>query len=219
MATSCHHFLCYNNIIEEDDDTLPSSSFSLQHHLRRRRWQCAIVFFFSNTKKKKHKKKQQKKIQEKGRSLPSSFCSALSLLALTSTLLFQMFSPSIFFFSSKRKEKNKKETIEKKRNAEKGESFPSSSHSTLSFLAPASTFPLLPFYFKRFLLASSCSQAEEKKKKQRKENHKEKKKCREGRELSLSSDYALSLLALASTLLLLPFYFKHFILTSSSSQA
>jgi hypothetical protein len=39
--------------------------------------------------------------------------------------------------------------------------------------------PLLPFCFKRFLLASSSSQVEKKKKKKRK-----KKKCKKGRELS-----------------------------------
>jgi hypothetical protein len=36
--------------------------------------------------------------------------------------------------------------------------------------------PLLPFCFKRFLLASSSSQAKEKKRKQTKENHREEKK-------------------------------------------
>jgi hypothetical protein len=50
------------------------------------------------------------------------------------------------------------------KNAEKGKSFPSSSHSTLSFLGPTFALPLMPFYFKHFLLASSSSQAEEKKK-------------------------------------------------------
>jgi len=41
-----------------------------------------------------------------------------------------------------------KKTMEKKKYAKKGGSLPSSSHSALSFLAPASTFLLLPFRFK-----------------------------------------------------------------------
>jgi len=44
--------------------------------------------------------------------IPLSSHSALSLLALASTLVFQMFSLDIFFFSNKRKEK--------KRNVEEG---------------------------------------------------------------------------------------------------
>jgi hypothetical protein len=61
--------------------------------------------------------------------------------------LFQTLSRGIFFFSSRRKEKKtkKKKTIEKKRNVEKGRSFPSSFRSTFSFFALASALPLLPF--------------------------------------------------------------------------
>jgi hypothetical protein len=46
-------------------------------------------------------------------------------------------------------------------------------------LAPASTFPLLPFCFKCFLLAASYSQTKEEEK-----NHGEEKKCKEGKEFS-----------------------------------
>jgi hypothetical protein len=70
------------------------------------------------------------------------------------------------------KRKGKKKTIEKKRNEEKGRSFPSSSHSALSFLAPAFALPLVPFCFKCFLTACSSFQVEKGKKKQRKKNHK-----------------------------------------------
>ncbi len=119
MATSCHRFLRCNNITEEDDDTLPSFSSSLQHHQRRRRWQCAIFFFFSNTKKTKHTKKQQKKNQEKGRNLPSSSRFALSFLAPTSTLLFQMFS-LLASFSSQTKEKKRKKNHREEKKCREG---------------------------------------------------------------------------------------------------
>jgi hypothetical protein len=78
------------------------------------------------------------------------------------------FSWHLFLLEQKKKKIKKKKTIEKKINAKKGGNFPSSFQSAFSFLAPAYTFPLLPFYFKRFLLAPSFSQAEEKKRKQRK---------------------------------------------------
>jgi flagellar biosynthesis component FlhA len=81
-------------------------------------------------------------------------------LAFVSTLLFQLLSPSIFFFSNRRKEEKNKEkkTVEKKRNAKKGRSFPSSLCFAFSFLALVSAFPLLSFCFKRFLLAFSYFQ-------------------------------------------------------------
>jgi hypothetical protein len=61
---------------------------------------------------------------------------------LTFALLFQTICPSIFFFSSRKKEK---QNAKKKIYTEKGGSFPLSSHSTLSLLAP-----VLPFYFEQF---------------------------------------------------------------------
>jgi hypothetical protein len=62
------------------------------------------IFLFSKrrTEEKKHRAKQN---GEKGGSFPSSSCYALSRLAPISTLLFQTLFPSIFFFSSRRKEK------------------------------------------------------------------------------------------------------------------
>ncbi len=53
----------------------------------------------------------------------------------TFALLFQTFSPGIFFFSSRRKEKK---NTKKKIYVKKGGSFPLSSHSTVSLLALAS---------------------------------------------------------------------------------
>jgi len=73
-------------------------------------------------------------------------------------------------------------------------------------LALASTFLLLPFCFKRFLLTSSSSQAEEKKKKAKKKN------AEKGRSLPSSFHFALSFLAPTFGLLFLPFRFKHFLL-------
>jgi len=98
---------------------------------------------------KTHKKTTKTENKKKGGILPSSSRFALSLLVATSTLLFQTLSPNIFFFSSKRKEKK---TIKKKRNVEKGRSFPSSSHFTLSIFAficarLGQTFSLSIFFF------------------------------------------------------------------------
>jgi len=72
----------------------------------------ASSYFQAEEKKKNHK---EEKNAEKGGSFPSNSRSTLSLLAPTSTLLFQTLSLSIFFFSSIRKgKKEKKKTIEKK---------------------------------------------------------------------------------------------------------
>jgi hypothetical protein len=68
----------------------------------------------------------------------------------TSTLLFQTLSFSIFFFSSRRKEKK---NHREEKNAKKRGSFPLSSHYALSLLVPTCTLSLLPFYYKRFLIA------------------------------------------------------------------
>jgi hypothetical protein len=90
--------------------------------------------------------------------LPSRFCTSVSN-----------------DFSSQKKthtHTQRKKTIKKKKYAEKGESSPSSSRFTLSLLAPAYAFPLLHFRFKRFLLASSSSQAKEEKKHTQKEKKK-----------------------------------------------
>ncbi len=152
MVTSYHRLLRCNKTTKEDDNTLPSSSYSLQHHHKRSWHHIVVIFFFSNTKKIKHTTQKPRK----GSELTFKLSLCPSLLVFASTLLFQTLSPDIFFFSSRRKKKQRKKNIEKK-NAEKGGSLPSSSHSTLSLLAFASTLPLLPFCFKRFLLASSSS--------------------------------------------------------------
>jgi len=73
-----------------------------------------IFFFSSKRKEKKHKGKktiEKKKYVEKGRSLPSSFCSTFSFLALAFSLPFQALSLDISFFSNKRK----KNTTRKKK--------------------------------------------------------------------------------------------------------
>jgi hypothetical protein len=56
----------------------------------------------------------------------------------------------------------------------KGGSLPSSSCFALSLLALISAFSFLHFYFKRFFLVFSFSQAKKKKKK----THREEKKCK-----------------------------------------
>jgi hypothetical protein len=75
--------------------------------------------------KKRKKIIEEKKNVEKGGSLPSSSCFALSLLAPVFNLMFlpfrfKHFFLGIFFISSKRKERKtqRKKTIEKKKNVE-----------------------------------------------------------------------------------------------------
>jgi hypothetical protein len=154
--------------LEENDGTLPSSFSSLQHHHKKIRQHIAVVFFFSNIEKTKHTKKQPKKL---GRSLPSSSRSALSLLAIASTLPLLHFHFKCFLFaSSSSQAKEKENTKEKKNHREEKlrrerKELTSSSHFALSLLATASNLPLLHFCFKCFLLASSSSKAEEEKKK------------------------------------------------------
>jgi hypothetical protein len=87
-----------------------------------------IILFYSTKKKNNAKKKkpiEKKKNANKGRSLLSSFRFALSFLAPTSALSFQVFSPNIFFFSNKRKKKhNEKKNHREKKNVEKGRNLP-----------------------------------------------------------------------------------------------
>jgi hypothetical protein len=71
-------------------------------------------------------------------------------------------------YSFSQVEEKKKKTIENKKNLKKGGNFLSSSCSTLSLLVLASALPLLPFCFKRSLLASSYSQAKKKNTKKKK---------------------------------------------------
>jgi hypothetical protein len=80
------------------------SAFSLLHFYFKR---FLLISSFSQAKKKNAKKKpiKKKKNANKGRSLLSSFCFALSFLAPTSALSFQVLSPNIFFFSNKKKKK------------------------------------------------------------------------------------------------------------------
>ncbi len=174
----CHLFLFCNTITKEDNGTL--------------------LFSSSQTQRRQNTQNNNNKNEKKGGNLLSSSHSAFSLLAPTSTFLFQTLSPDIFFFSSKRKKKKRKENhknkikcregkelsfklplcpvtfgsrfclpisallfqtcslnifffwskwkekkpIEMKRNAEKGRSFPSSSHFALSLLVLAFALPL-----------------------------------------------------------------------------
>jgi hypothetical protein len=101
--------------------------------------------------------------------------------------LFQVFSPNIFFFSSRRKEKKHKgkKTVEKKIYAKKGRSLPLGSHFALSLLAPASTLLLLHISFKKKIpnIFFFSNMRKEKKHKEKK-THREKKKCKKRRELT-----------------------------------
>jgi hypothetical protein len=86
--THCHRLLLlYNTITKEDDNTLLS--------------------FSSQTQRRQNTQKNNKKInQEKRGNLPSSSCSALSLLAPASTFCFKRFLMASF--SSHAKENKRK---------------------------------------------------------------------------------------------------------------
>jgi hypothetical protein len=107
-----------------------------------------------------------------------------------------VFYPNIFFLSSRRGEKKSQR---KKNMQKKGRSLPSSSCFALSLLAHISAFSLLHFYFKRFFLVSSFSQAK-KKKTQKKKLIEKKKNANKGRSLLSSFRFALSFLAPTSAL-------------------
>jgi Na+/H+ antiporter NhaD/arsenite permease-like protein len=135
------------------------------------------------TKEKKNHREEKKCREGKELSFKLPFCPftfGSRFCPPTFALLFQTLSLRIIFFSSKRKEKKKKKH-KKKRNAEKGRSFLSNSCSTLSLLAPASTFPFLPFFPKGFHRETTYKNP---KKKKKKKNHREEKKCRKWMELS-----------------------------------
>jgi flagellar biosynthesis protein FlhB len=124
-----------------------------------------------------------------------------------------MLSFGLFFFSSIRRRRRKKKTIKKKKNAKKGGNFPSSSHFALSLLAFTSTFLLLPFYFKHFLLGIFFfSKLKFKNKKIKNNKNREEKNAEKGGRLPSSSHSTFSLLAPTFSLLFLPFYFKCFLL-------
>jgi hypothetical protein len=135
------------------------------------------IFFFSSKKKTTQKKKpiEKKKNANKGRSLLSNFCFALSFLAPTFALSFQVLSPNIFFFSNKRKKKhNEKKNHREKKNAEKG-----------------GNLPLFKQKKRKKNIKKGGSSPLVKQKDKKKKNHKEKKiiekkkKCKEGNLFSL----------------------------------
>jgi hypothetical protein len=204
MTTSCHCLFHWNTTT-------------------RRQWHIAFVFFFSNIKKTKHTKKLQQKKQGEGRELtfklplcPLTFGS--HFCPLTFALSFQVFFPNIFFFSSKKKKK--KHRTENKCKERKELTF----KLLLYLLTFDSRFypPTFAFLFQTFSLGIFFFSSRRKKKHththKEKKNHRKKKNAKKGGRLPLSSHFALSFLALASILLLLPFRFKHFLLASSSSQ-
>jgi preprotein translocase subunit YajC len=102
----------------------------------------------------------------------------------------------IFFFSSRREKKQRKKNHREKKHVEKGGNFPSSSHSTLSLLAPA-----LPSHFCPSVSNALCWHPFFlKKKKKKKKNHRKEKKMQreEGAYLqafALPFHFWLSLLA------------------------
>jgi hypothetical protein len=119
---------------------------------------CCHLFLLKHKEDKTHKKTTKKTKKREGtyfQTLALPFHFWFPLLPFC----FKHFLLASSSFQAEEKKTKKKKTIEKKRNAKKGGSFPSSSRSALSLLAPTSTLPLLPFYFKHFFLASFSSQA------------------------------------------------------------
>jgi hypothetical protein len=127
---------------------------------------------FQVVRKKKHKEKKnhrEEKTCKEGKEL--TFKLLLCLLTFDFRFRFLIlhfhFKCFILTFSFYQVE-GKKKTTEKKKMQKKGRSLPSNSYFALSLLALVFAFSLLHFYFKRFLLVSSFSQA--KKKQCRKKN-------------------------------------------------
>jgi hypothetical protein len=115
---------------------------------------------FQVVRKKKHK---EKKTCKEGKELtfklllcPLTFDSRFCFLVLH--FHFKCFILTSSFYQVEGKKKpQRKENMQKK-----GGSLPSSSCFALSFLALVFAFSFLHFYFKRFLLVSSFSQAKKK---------------------------------------------------------
>jgi len=149
-----------NNTKQKGNGNKLPLPFSLEHHHKKTMAHCFRFLLLKHKENKTHKKTTTKKTRRREGAylqtptLPSHFW--LPLLHFRFKCFF------LASFSSQIK-KIKIKTIEQKINVEKGKSLPSRSCSTFSLLTPASTLPLLHFCFKRFLLASSSSQAEEKK--------------------------------------------------------
>jgi preprotein translocase subunit YajC len=170
--------------------------------------------FFLKQKKRKKKTIEKKKKCKEGKKF--SFKLPLYLLTFgshfcppTFALLFQTLSLGIFFFSNRRrKKKQKKKTIEKKKNVEKGRSFPLSSRFAFSLL-PSRFCPSVSNTFSYHLLLL----------KQKEKNHRKEKNVEKGKSLFSSSHSALSLWLLLLALCFFPFISSVFSLASSSSQA
>ncbi len=139
-----------------------------------------LSFLFPQTQRRQntHKKTRKKTKRREGAYFQAPVLPFHFWLSLLPFCFKRFFLAS----SSSQAEEKKKKTIKKKRNAKKGRNFPSSSCFSLSFLAPTSALPILPFCFKRFLMASFYSQTKEKKTHTKKKNHRKEKKMqkREG---------------------------------------
>jgi hypothetical protein len=157
MVASCHRLFRYNNTIEQ-----------MTAHCRR-------LLLLKHREDKTHKN-TTKRIQEKGRSLPSSSRFALSLLTPASTFLLLHFRFKCFLLASSSFQTHKKQNTQK--NQKKGGSLPF--HFWL---------PFLPFCFfisvsSTFLWHLLLLEQKIKKTHKDKKNHEEEKICREGRELT-----------------------------------
>jgi len=178
---------------KKGDNTLSCHYFLLRH--RKEGHDVVFFFFFLNTQENNNKKKPQKK----GGSLPSSSHSALSLLAPTSAFLLLHFGFKCFLLAF-----SFYQTEEKKRKPQRRKNMQRKEGAYLQ--APTLPFhfwlPLLPF---RFCISISNAFSwhlllfkQKKTKKQKKKPIEKEKNAKKGRNLPLSSRYALSFLASAS---------------------
>jgi hypothetical protein len=157
-----------NTTKEKDNGTLLCHHFLLRQ--RKEGHDVVFFFFFSNTKKIKHTRKQLKKNQKKGRSLPSSFCSAFSLLVLASAFPFLHFHFMCFLLASSSFQVVKKKNHKEKKNHRKEKTCKEGKELTFKFLLCPLTFdsrfcfPVLHFHFKCFILTFSFYQVEGEKK-------------------------------------------------------
>ncbi len=146
------------------------------------------LFLLKQNKRIKNKEKKCREGRELSFKLllcPLTF--GFHFLPFASALLFQTFSPNIFFFSSKRKEKKKQKKYQREeKNAKKGGNLPSSSRFAFSLLALASSLLFLPFRFKHFLLGIFFFSSRRKERKtQRKKIIEKKKNAKKGRSLPI----------------------------------
>ncbi len=107
MATNCCCLLRFNTTIEEGDGSKLSRLFRYNNTIEQMTAHCRRLLLLKHREDKTHKN-TTKKIQEKGKSLPSSSRFALSLLTPASTFLLLHFRFKCFLLASSSFQTHKK---------------------------------------------------------------------------------------------------------------